>query len=253
MNVAVFDLETNGMAGSSAVSASSIVFDSKGAILDVFNRFYLPAERVNPYAVRVHGLTIDRLTALRKHIHSTPYFVEDWPDLLEFWEKWSVAGVVVHNLSFDAAFLPEIAQSAARWWCSMRGLTAYCAIPKRSGSNAEGPFKWPKLGEATDVICNGPNALLPPAVTALIENTVGEGTSHISLFDCFELYRVISRISLHHEDLIKFEPFVAPFCPPSIRAPRMTDPSASFKDQFISDVLAYDRKVRSAIKEICPR
>ncbi|MCL2009877.1 MAG: 3'-5' exonuclease [Synergistaceae bacterium] len=248
MNVAVFDLETNGMAGASAVSASSIVFDTGGAILDVFNRFYLPSERIDPQAVRVHGLTLERLAALREHIPSTPYFAEDWPDLLDFWEKWSVGGVVVHNLSFDAAFLPEIAQSAVRWWCSMKGLTAYCAIPKRFGR----AFKWPRLGEAADVVCNGPNALSPPEAAASIENSVGEGFAqpHVSLFDCFELYRVVSRVYLHHRDLIKFEPFTVPFCPPSRQkagAAYVAAESVSREDPFISDVLAYEQKVRSVI------
>ena len=254
MNVAVFDLETNGLAGSSVVSASSIVFDAKGTILDIFNRFYLPAERVNPYAAEVHGLTVDRLTALRKHIHSTPYFIEDWPDLLDFWEDRGVYGVVVHNLPFDAAFLPELAQNAVRWWCSMRGLTAYCAIPKRSSPRAQGPFKWPKLGEAVDIICNGPSALLPPDKTAYIENAVGEASPHISLFDCFELYRVVSRIGLHHKNLMEFKPFLTTFFPPP--SPRREAGitkrgafSAAYEDPFISEILAYERKVRSVIKK----
>jgi len=252
VNVSVFDLETNGMAGSSVVSASSIVFDTSGFILDVFNRFYLPAEQTDPYAVRVHGLTLGRLAALREHINSTPYFIEDWPDLLEFWEKWDVVGVVVHNLSFDAAFLPEIAQSAVRWWCSMRGLTAYCAIPKRPGNSAKRSFKWPKLGEATDIVCNGPTALSPPDAAAFVENALGENFSlpHISLFDCFELYRVVCRIALHHKDLMKFEPFVIPFRPPAMRAARRSAKAVSFEDLFVSDVLGYERKIRSVIKNL---
>ena len=240
------------MAGSSVVSASSIVFDAKGAILNVFNRFYLPAERINPYAAAVHGLTLDRLTALRKHIRSTPYFIEDWPDLLDFWEDCGVDGVVVHNLLFDAAFLPEIAQNAMRWWCSMRGLTAFCAIPKRSSPHAQGPFKWPRLGEAADIICNGPNALQPPDATALIEEAVGAGSSHVSLFDCFELYRMVSRIGLHHKNLIEFKPLLTKFRPPpspgsEARAAKKAASPMIFEDPFISEILSYERKVRSMI------
>jgi len=261
MNIAVFDLETNGMAGTSVVSASSIIFNAEGAILDVFNRFYLPVEQLNPYATRIHGLTIDRLVTLRKHIQSTPYFAEDWPDLLDFWESRNVAGVVVHNLSFDAAFLPEIAQGAVRWWCSMKGLTSWCAIPKR-GIRAGRQFKWPKLGEAADIVCNGPEALTPPNATTLVENAIRESMSHfshVSLFDCFELYRIVSRIRLHRRDLIKFEPFVIPFYPPTARfntvsktiftvdsgANESGRANKANRDLFISDVLACDRKIRA--------
>jgi hypothetical protein len=35
MNFAVFDLETNGLKGSSVVSASSIVFDQSGFFLEI--------------------------------------------------------------------------------------------------------------------------------------------------------------------------------------------------------------------------
>ena len=256
MNIAVFDLETNGMAGASVVSASSIIFDAEGAILDVFNRFYLPAERQNPYATRVHGLTIDRLVMLRKHIQSTPYFVEDWPDLLDFWESRDVAGVVVHNLSFDAAFLPEVAQGAVYWWCSMKGLADWCAIPKRNSRG--GRFKWPKLGEAADIVCNGPNALTPPNAAAFVEKTIGESLSrfsHVSLFDCFELYRIVSRVYLHRKNLIKFEPFVIPFYPPTARFSAASKIAFSMssntnkinKDLFVSDVLACDKKIRALL------
>jgi DNA polymerase III epsilon subunit-like protein len=246
MNIAVFDLETNGMAGASALSASSIVFDTAGNILDIFNRFYFPAERPNPYAERVHGLTLGRLAALREHITSTPYFLDDWPDLIEFWERRDVEGVVVHNLSFDAAFLPEIAQSTMLWWCSMRGLTEYCAIPKRRTIHARGLFKWPKLGEAADVVCNGPRALTPPTVTESIENAIGEEFPHVSLFDCFELYRVVCRIAAHHKDLLEFKRFATTFVhPPTPTRRRNIAPRV--KDQFVTGVIAYERKLRGLI------
>ena len=109
MNIAVFDLETNGMSGSSVLSASSIVFDEEGVVLDFFNRFYLPQERPDGYAARIHGLTVERLLTLRENSDAPLYFSEDWPDLIAFWDAWDVEGVVVHNLSFDVSFLPEIA------------------------------------------------------------------------------------------------------------------------------------------------
>ena len=260
MNIAVFDVETNGLVGSSVLSASSIVFDDKGVLLDIFNRFYLSLEPHNRYVTRIHGLTLGRLLSLREHIEAPFYFIEDWPDLLRFWETLNVEGVVVHNLSFDASFLPEIAQSAFPWWCSMKGLTAYCAIPKRG--NATGAFKWPKLEEVTHTVCNGANALTPSKATEDAENKVKGGIPHVSLFDCFELYRVVSRIAKHHKNLLRFAPFVTPFHPPLHALHKkhakhekhqkneknqrtVTEP---LRDPFVIDVLAYERKLRSVAR-----
>ena len=211
MNLAVFDLETNGYAGFSVLSASSIVLDEAGRMLAFFNRFYLPTEAFNPYLFRIHGLTPQRLLALREHIPSAPHFIEDWPDLMEFWEHWDVEGIVVHNVRFDLAFLPELAQSSLRCWCSMLGLTELCALPKRPGSRGGGAYKWPRLQEAADVVCNGPRALTPPEATRQAESAVGECRAHVSLADCFELYRISARILAHHPELICFAPVLLPF------------------------------------------
>jgi hypothetical protein len=253
MNMAVFDVESNGMMGSSVLSASSIVFDSDGVLLDVFNRFYLPHERPDRYAVRIHGLTLGRILALREKTAASfgapRYFLEDWPELIEFWEKWDVAGVVVHNLPFDTSFLPEIAQSALRWWCSMRGLTLYCAIPKKQGNVKAGGkrYKWPKLSEAADIICNSPDALSPPAETERVEAEMGDAIAHVSLLDCFELYRIISRIARRREDLLQFAPSVVGFRPPKTRSAATIEEFPS-PDHFTADVLRCERKLRSMLR-----
>ena len=245
MNVAVLDLETNGMTGSSVLSASSLVFNAEGTIFGVFNRFYVSHEPPDFYATRIHGLTPERIAALRSTLETSPYFLEEWPDLLEFWENRDVAGVVVHNLTYDTAFLPEIAQSAFRWWCSMRGLTAWCAIPKRPGNfrNGEREYKWPRLQETADRICNDPEALEPPPETARIENAMEDFHAHVSLCDCFELYRIVVRVLRHRPELIAFAPHVVPFRPPRKKG----GASGAFPrhDRFTAEVLAYEKKLRS--------
>jgi hypothetical protein len=248
MNIAVFDLETNGLRGASVLSASSVVFDDGGVILDVFNRFYFPMEPFDAYTAGIHGLTLERLSELRRHSDAPLYFVEDWPDLLDFWEGWEVEGVVVHNLAFDVSFLPEIAQGARTWWCSMKGLTAYCAIPKRPGNARFGDvkYKWPKLAEAADIVCNGPSALTPSRATLRAEEMMGDGCPHVSLFDCFELYRVVSRIVKHRGDLLNFEPFSAQFYPP--RGPLWPPSVAPRGDSFTKELLAYEQKLRSIVQ-----
>jgi hypothetical protein len=227
------------------------VFDGEGAVLDIFNRFYLPHERFDRYAVRIHGLTPGRILALREGSGIPRYFLEDWPNLLDFWLGWGVEGVAVHNLPFDASFLPEIAQSALQWWCSMRGLTLYCAIPKRPGNvrTGEKRCKWPKLSEAADIICNGPRALPPPPETERIEAEAGGGAAHVSLFDCFELYRIVSRVARHRGDLLRFAPSVVAFRPPKTRsAPAFGKNLLPAPDRFTAEVLRYEEKLRSMLR-----
>jgi hypothetical protein len=262
MNIAVFDLETNGMMGSSVLSASSLVFDANGALLGLFNRFYLPREPHDFYTARIHGLTPARLTALRAAIPAPLHFLEDCPGLLNFWEDFDVAGVVVHNLTFDTSFLPEIAQRSFRWWCSMRGLTSYCAIPGRPGNARRGKsrFKWPKLEEAVDILCNGPESLEPPDATARIERAMSGLQSHISLCDCFDLYRVVVRVARHHPELLNFAGHVVSFCAPpgrnsiensiekttgrvAVRDSQAVPPH----DEFTVGILKCEQKLRSVI------
>ncbi|MDR1731006.1 MAG: hypothetical protein LBR61_02825 [Synergistaceae bacterium] len=255
MRVAVFDLETNGMTGSSVLSASSLVFDSHGALLGLFNRFYFPQERWDARTAQIHGLTPERLRALRAARPAPSYFLEDWPDLIDFWYERGVEGIVVHNLTFDTSFLPEIAQSAFPWWCSMRGLTDWCAIPHRPGNagTAEKRYKWPKLREALDIFCNGPRSLPPPPRTSHIEEALGLARPHVSLWDCFELYRVVVRVALHRPDLLTFAPHVIPFQAPGKKrgrfSPSLFDPGdARFfpkSDPFTEALFACEQKLHS--------
>jgi hypothetical protein len=131
----------------------------------------------------------------------------------------------------------------------MRGLTLYCAIPKKQGNvNAGGKrYKWPKLSEAADIICNGPDALSPPAETERVETEMGDAIAHVSLFDCFELYRMISRIARHREDLLRFTPFVAGFRPPKTRSAATAEAFPS-PDHFTADILRCERKLRSMLR-----
>ena len=245
MNLAVFDLETNGYAGSSVLSASSIVFDGAGRIRAFFNRFYLPTEPFNPHLFRIHGLTPERLLALREHIPSVPHFIEDWPDLMEFWERWEVRGLVIHNARFDLAFLPELAQGALHCWCSMRGLTELCALPKQPDSRGASGHKWPRLHEAVDVLCNGPRALEPPEAVCRAETAVGESQAHVSLADCFELYRIVARVQAHCPERMRFDPLLLPFRTP--KAPAAGVRAHPRHDGFTAGVVDLEARLRNVL------
>ena len=236
MNIAVFDLETNGYPGTSVLSASSIVFDEAGSILSFFNRFYLPTEPFNRSLFRIHGLTPERLTALRgPQEDCSPYFIEDWPTLLDFWERWDARGVVIHNATFDMAFLPDMARCLTPCWCSMRGLTKFCELPKKNGRGG-GDFKWPRLAEAVDLVCCSSRALPAREATLRAEEAVADCTAHVSLSDCFELYRAAARVSAIHPEWMDFQPVSANFrapkgnpCPLNVQ-PREDDFTAGLRD-----------------------
>ncbi len=246
MNLAVLDFETNGYAGTSVLSASSIVFDGAGNILDVFNRFYLPVEPFNHYLTRVHGLTPGRLLAVRGALSAgySPYFIEDWPELVAFWDQWDVVGVVIHNARFDMAFLPEMVQAVLPCWCSMRGLTDLCALPKKEGSRGGGKFKWPKLGEAVNILCNGPTALTPPEAARWAEEAVADRQAHVSLADCFELYRIVARLLVHYPQLMRFKPLRLGFRTPPLPAGPFETSISPRQDAFTRALLDLDRRLR---------
>jgi len=74
----VFDVESNGFRGTSVLSASSIVFDGDGKILDYFNRFYFPEESgIDSGALRVHRLTLERIAYFRREGGYADHFLQD--------------------------------------------------------------------------------------------------------------------------------------------------------------------------------
>ena len=235
---AVFDLETNGFKGASTVSASSIVFTAEGRIVDFFNRFYHSEERPDHRTERVHGLTPERIAHFREEERYPSYFLEDWPSLASFWERWKPEGIVVHNLSFDLSFLPREAVRGQKWWCSMRGLTDFCKIPK--SADREGEWKWPRLGEAVRI---ARERLLEPLPLAEAEESVGPALGHYGLSDCFELYGLFVRVLNQAPERVRFRAASALQLPP--RRERYPLPSA-VRDAFVRERLDYSARIAEA-------
>lgn len=197
MNFAVLDLETNGFKGRSVVSASSIVFDEQGTILDFFNRYYFPTERPDEGAIRVHGLAPSRITWLRRGYSYPNYFSDDWDSLNLFWKYHNIQGVTVHNLGFDTSFIPDSSKKEWKWWCSMLGLTEFCKIPGKRGK-----YKWPKLEETRKITMKSFAADKNVMTT---EKAISGHICHNSLSDCFDLYSIFIRIWKNRPDLVRFK------------------------------------------------
>jgi len=235
---AVFDLETNGFKGASAVSASSLVFTEEGRIVDFFNRFYHSEERPDRRTERVHGLTPERIVHFRTEERYPAYFLEDWPSLAAFWERWNPEGIVAHNLSFDLSFLPGEAVRRRKWWCSMRGLTDFCKIPKNT--DREGEWKWPRLSEAVRI---ARERLLEPLPLAEAEDAVGPALGHYGLSDCFELYGLFVRVWNRTPEHVRFRTAsTAPLAPRRELYPL----PAAVRDEFVRERLDYSARVAEA-------
>ena len=236
---AVFDVETNGFKGASIVSASSIVFTEEGCVVDFFNRFYHSEERPDRRTESVHGLTPRRIALFRTEEEYPPYFLEDWPSLAAFWERWNPEGIVVHNLSFDLAFLPGEAARKMKWWCSMRGLTNFCRLPKNSVRGG-GEWKWPRLGEAVQA---AKERLPEPSALTETEIVVGSPLSHYGLSDCFELYGLFVRVWNEMAEHIHFRPSSATLLPPRRESYHLSRP---LRDDFVTERLDYSARLAEA-------
>ncbi len=137
--IVFFDFETNGFYPASVVEAYCLKCTYDGVFFsptDVFHRYYFPKEEVNYQAVKIHGLTIDKIAFLRRSEHYSPHFIDDG-DFISFAED--ITHWVAHNISFDASF---ISLPMDRQFCTMKSNTDILAIPRNGGG-----FKYPNLSE----------------------------------------------------------------------------------------------------------
>jgi DNA polymerase-3 subunit epsilon len=144
--VVIFDVETNGLTGSSSVlsiAAIKAVFDGKDidAIKEIFTRFYYrkPGERENREALGVNGLTDAVIREKRGGALYAEHFHAD-RDFAIFCD--GVRHYVGHNIAFDRKFIPFPLKHC---FCTMRENTNIIKIPGYYGG-----FKYPRLSEAAE-------------------------------------------------------------------------------------------------------
>jgi DNA polymerase-3 subunit epsilon len=144
--VVFFDVETNGLSGSSSVlsiAAIKALFDGNSidAIEEIFTRFYYrkPGERENREALAVNGLTDAVIREKRGAAAYAEHFHHD-KDFAAF-----CAGVrhyVAHNIAFDRKFVPFPLKHC---FCTMKENTGIIRIKRYYGG-----FKYPRLSEAAE-------------------------------------------------------------------------------------------------------
>jgi DNA polymerase-3 subunit epsilon len=143
--IVFFDVETNGLSGSSSVlsiAAVKALFDGKDIdIAEEFSRFYYrkPGEPENREALAVNGLTDAAIRKKRGQDRYAEHFHHD-PDFAIF-----CAGVhhyVGHNIAFDRKFIPFPLKYC---FCTMKENTTVIKIKRPYGG-----FKYPRLSEAAE-------------------------------------------------------------------------------------------------------
>lgn len=238
MNLAVLDLETNGFQGTSVLSVSAVVFSHEGRILDVYDRYYFPEEAFSPGALGVNGLYPERIAFLRKAgQYRSELFLDEAEDFDGFLQDWGVENVVVHNVTFDTAFLPPEIVRYRKWWCSMRGMTRYMGLYRAFGRE-----KFPRLGELKLRLRE---EMEPPAETRALEEAVGETDlqAHTSLADCLDLYGIVMRVLANRPELVRFAPLAIPFSPPGGRNLPRQGQAEPRGDSFVLSHLKLKRRL----------
>lgn len=120
--VLVLDLETNGLGSRYSVlsvTAEKYLYSHPELErIGRFHRFYFSREPENPDAIRVNGLTRERIQQEREGKGWPAYFDEDY-EFVEF--CLGIDLVVGHNIHFDLKFLPFL--QGVDWFCTMKSHT----------------------------------------------------------------------------------------------------------------------------------
>ncbi len=142
-NIIIFDTETNGLDKCSVLSIAAIKIEIDTETLEVveretFERYYYrnPGEIECEEAIKVNGLTVDRIKELRG-ISTYPLYFKRDVDFIKFCED--TEHYVAHNIEFDRKFLDIQLKNQ---FCTKLENIDILKIP-----GSYGKYKWPRLNE----------------------------------------------------------------------------------------------------------
>jgi DNA polymerase III epsilon subunit-like protein len=140
----IVDLETNGLWASDDILQIAVL-EVSNKIEKVINRYYFPRGKLNPDAVEVHGLTLERIEELRKKQKATyPNHFEEDGELLDYLKRKLKSNVLVaFNVNFEKKFLEHRGIRVYRTLDLMKVYTPLCGIRHEYYG-----LKYPKLSEA---------------------------------------------------------------------------------------------------------
>lgn len=170
-SIIIFDLETNGLKGSSVLSISAVKANYRAEtdsfdIVESYNRFYFrnKGEAVTPKALEINGLTDEIIKSKRNECNYPERFIEDIKAFQQFCEGSTL--YIAHNISFDSAFIPFMRNSPQ----------TFCTMLNNTFINKNG--KWPTL-QATANYYHIP----------VVESKLHDGQYDVSL--CFEIIKAM--------------------------------------------------------------
>jgi len=190
-DIVIFDVETNGMIGSSVLSISAMriqidVETNTWKKLEEYNRFYYrnSGEKINHGAVNVNGLTDEVIDEKRKEITYAEYFEKDIDSFKEFCN--GVTHYIAHNIKFDESFIPFKLEN--KFDTMMENIDIV-----KSGWNPKfNSYKWPKLIECANYY----------------KVPFDDENFHESLYDVFITGRILYRMSRYQKTKERFKNFL---------------------------------------------
>ncbi len=143
LNVAVVDLETNGLDTEDSVLSISLIAERIETpplrIVETkrINRYYYPVERFRASAIAYNGLSEREISNRRRYASYPRHFRED-REMAEILSEFDC--LISHNASFDIGFLGDF--YSGNYFCTMRSNIRRVRRQRRVGS-----FKYPSLTE----------------------------------------------------------------------------------------------------------
>ncbi len=189
--VVIFDVETNGLKGSSALSISAIKLRIDNDLerwekVGEYNRFYFrnPGEEVNYGAVNVNGLTDEVIREKRSPEIYPKYFLEDVDSFEDFCR--GVEHFVAHNIKFDESFIPFKLRK------KFDTMIENIDIVRVSWNDKTNSYKWPKLIECANYY----------------KVPFDDVNFHESLYDVYITGRILYRMSRYHKTKERLKKFL---------------------------------------------
>ena len=189
--IVIFDVETNGMKGSSVLSISAIklriddTLDSWEKVGE-YNRFYYrnPGEDINYGAINVNGLTDEVIGSKRTAEIYPKYFQEDIESFQEFCS--GVDHFVAHNIKFDESFIPFKLKK------KFDTMLENIDVVRVSWNSKTNSYKWPKLVECANYY----------------KVPFDDANFHESLYDVYITGRILYRMSRYHKTKERLKKFL---------------------------------------------
>ena len=190
--VIYFDTETTGLTPGRIIQLSYILDDG---IKPVGKNFYFAVEYIDPSAVAVHGISLEKLAVL-SGAHTFSEYAE------EIYDDFANASLIIaHNIKFDLNFMMAEFRYMDRIFRyqesldSMKYFTPIMKITKPGKPN----YKYPKLVELTEFA-----DIYPYDVTRGIERIFGSlsaGGFHAADFDATALYLAMDSLKDRYPEL----------------------------------------------------